>query len=55
VVATFEEGYSDTIEAAISQARETRERVTVEAEDGAECYAYPHERGIAWASTRPEA
>jgi hypothetical protein len=29
VVAAFEEGYSDTIEAAISQARETRERVTV--------------------------
>jgi plasmid stabilization system protein ParE len=40
--------YSATIEAAISQAGETRQRVTVEAEDGAEIYAYPHTGGIAW-------
>ena len=31
--------YCDTIEVAISQASETRERVTVEAQDGAEAYA----------------
>jgi hypothetical protein len=48
VVATLEEGYSDTIEAAITQAGATRERVTVKAKDGAEAYAYPHPRGIAW-------
>ena len=41
--------YSATIEAAISQAGETRQRVTVEAEDGAECYAGPRPGGgIAW-------
>ena len=26
----------------------SRERETIEDEEGAECYAYPHERGIAW-------
>jgi hypothetical protein len=40
--------YLATIEAAISQAGAMRERVTVEAEDGSEAYAYPHTRGIAW-------
>jgi len=25
-----------------------QERVTVEAQDGAEAYAYPHARGFAW-------
>jgi hypothetical protein len=40
--------YSDTIERAIVEAGRLRERVTVEATDGAEAYAYPHQRGIAW-------
>jgi hypothetical protein len=39
---------SDTIEAAIAEARRIRERVTIEAPDGSEIYAYPHQRGIAW-------
>ena len=39
--------YSDTIERAIIEAGRLRERVTVEATDGAEAYAYPHPRGIA--------
>lgn len=42
------ERYRNAIEAAISQASAMRERVTVEAEDGAEAYAYPHPRGIAY-------
>ena len=40
--------YSAAIEAAISQAKGMQERVTVETQDGAEAYAYPHPRGIAW-------
>jgi hypothetical protein len=40
--------YSSTIEEAISQAKALHERVTVEAQDGAEAYASPHARGIAW-------
>jgi hypothetical protein len=40
--------YSDTIERAISEAGRLRERVTVEATDGTEAYAYPHPRGMAW-------
>ncbi len=40
--------YSSTIEEAISQAKAMQERVTVEMHDGAEAYAYPHQRGIAW-------
>lgn len=40
--------YSAIIERAIADASRMRERVTVEAEDGAEAYAYPHQRGIAW-------
>ena len=38
----------DTIERAIAEAERLRERVTVEATDGTEAYAYPHPRGIAW-------
>ncbi len=45
---TVREIYSAEIDRAIAEARETRERVTVEAEDGPEAYAYPHPRGIAW-------
>ena len=40
--------YSGTIERAITEAGRMRERVTVEAQDGTEAYAYPHPRGIAW-------
>ena len=40
--------YGDAIEAAIGKASASRERETVEASDGAEAYAYPHARGIAW-------
>lgn len=40
--------YSSTIEEAISQAKAMQERVTVETQDGAEAYAYPHSRGFAW-------
>jgi hypothetical protein len=40
--------YSDTIEAAIAKAKGSRDLGTVEAFDGAEAYAYPHQRGIAW-------
>ncbi len=46
--AEVQKRYSDTIERAISEAGRLRERVTVEATDGAEAYAYPHPRGIAW-------
>jgi hypothetical protein len=40
--------YRDTIERAIAEAGRLHERVTVEATDGVEAYAYPHTRGIAW-------
>ena len=40
--------YSEAIETAISKAKASLDRETVEAEDGAEAYAYPHDRGIAW-------
>ena len=41
--------YSDTIEAAIALAIARCERITVEAPDGAEVYAYPRQGGtIAW-------
>jgi hypothetical protein len=46
--AEVQKRYSGTIEAAIGKAKATRERATVEASDGAEAYAYPHTRGIAW-------
>jgi hypothetical protein len=36
------------IEAVIAKALASRERETVEAEDGSEAYAYPHCDGIAW-------
>ena len=40
--------YGDAIEAAMGKASVSRERETVEASDGAEVYAHPHARGIAW-------
>jgi len=41
--------YSDTIEAAITLAIARCERITIEAPDGAEVYAYPRQGGtIAW-------
>jgi hypothetical protein len=41
--------YSAAIEAAIAKARASRDLRTVEAFDGAECYAYPHSEGrVAW-------
>ncbi len=40
--------YSSTIEEAINQAKATQERVTVEAEDGSEVYAYPLQGRVAW-------
>jgi hypothetical protein len=46
--AKVQKRYSDTIEAAIGKARATREPATVDAPDGAEAYAYPHTRGVAW-------
>ena len=46
--------YSDTIERAIAEAGRLRERITVEATDGAEAYAYPHQRGIAWGANAAE-
>jgi hypothetical protein len=32
----------------VRQAQASRDRETVEASDGTEAYAYPHQRGIAW-------
>ena len=46
--AKVQKRYSDTIERAIAEAGRLRERVTVEATDGTEAYAYHHPRGIAW-------
>ena len=40
--------YGGAIEQAIGRARESGFREIVEAHDGAEVYAYPHARGIAW-------
>jgi len=40
--------HTAAIEAAIAKARASRTREVIEAEDGAEAYAYPHQRGIAW-------
>jgi hypothetical protein len=48
MTAEVQKRYLDTIEHAIAEAGRLRERVTVEAQDGAEVYAYPHRRGIAW-------
>ena len=36
------------VEVAILKAQASGERATVEAEDGAEAYAYPHRDGTAW-------
>ena len=47
--AEVQKRYSDTIEAAISKARATRDCAAVAAPDGAEVYAYPKSEGrIAW-------
>jgi hypothetical protein len=46
--AEVQKRYFDTIERAIAEAGRSRERVMVEATDGTEAYAYPHQRGIAW-------
>jgi hypothetical protein len=46
--AELQKRYSDTIEAAIAKAKASRDLRTVEAFDGAEAYAYPHTRGIAF-------
>jgi hypothetical protein len=40
--------YSASIEVAIAKAKALRDLGTVAAFDGAEVYAYPHQRGIAW-------
>jgi hypothetical protein len=48
VTADLQKRYFDTIETAIAEAGRICERVMVEAFDGAEVYAYPHARGIAW-------
>jgi hypothetical protein len=37
--------YAAAIEAAIAKAKTSRDLGTVEAFDGAECYAYPHKQG----------
>ena len=48
-VSVLQTRYSTAIEAAITKAQSSRERETVDAEDGAEAYAYPHKEGaIAW-------
>jgi hypothetical protein len=47
--------YSAAIEAAIAKAKAIRDLGTVEAFDGAECYAYPHKQGhIAWGVNGPQ-
>jgi hypothetical protein len=46
--AEVQKRYSDTIETAIARAQQMEGRVNVKAHDGAEAYAYPHSRGIAW-------
>ena len=45
---TLKARYGGAIEAAIGKAKAMRDRATVAASDGAEVYAYPHPRGIAW-------
>jgi hypothetical protein len=47
-VSELQTRYSAAIEAAIANAKASRERETVKAADGAEVYAYPHPEGIAW-------
>ena len=50
----YSDPYSGIIEAAISQAKSRHERVTVEAQDGSEAYAYLHRDGIAWGVNGPQ-
>jgi hypothetical protein len=45
---TLKARYGGAIEAAIGKAKAMRDHATVAASDGAEVYAYPHPRGIAW-------
>ena len=45
---TLKAHYGAAIETAIGKAKATGKRETVNAPDGAEVYAYPHARGIAW-------
>jgi hypothetical protein len=45
---TLKARYAGAIEVAITKAIATHDRATVAAPDGAEVYAYPHVRGIAW-------
>jgi hypothetical protein len=45
---TLKARYGGAIEAAIGKAKASRQRETVSASDGAEVYAYPNTRGIAW-------
>jgi hypothetical protein len=51
---TLKARYGGAIEAAIGKAKASRERETVSASDGAEAYAYPHPRGIAWGVNAPD-
>jgi hypothetical protein len=47
--------YLDSIEAAIAKAKAIRDLGTVEAFDGAECYAYPHSEGrVGWGVSAAE-
>ena len=45
---TLKARYGGAIEAAIGKAKARHQRETVSASDGAEAYACPHPRGIAW-------
>ena len=45
---TLKARYGAAIEAAVGKAKATHQRETVSASDGAEVYACPHPRGIAW-------
>jgi hypothetical protein len=47
-VITLKARYAGAIEVAITKAMAMRDRATLAAPDGAEVYAYPHARGIAW-------
>jgi hypothetical protein len=45
---TLKAHYGAAIEAAIGKSKASHQREAVSAWDGAEAYAYPHPRGIAW-------
>ena len=48
-MSALQERYAASIEAVIAKAKAIRDLGTVEAFDGAECYAYPRKQGhIAW-------